>query len=126
MYIFCSPIESAVKDLRRTWKFLVRQNSLKNAITDTIHNRIVRTNYRHRMFRSKNSPKKEKLVTEDDYAVQKFLIKPNATPANDSAFVDDDMESDSNVTSEEDSELEINSDSDNDYSETESNYDDDE
>ena len=36
------------------------------------------------------------------------------------------MESDSNVTSEEDSELEINSDSDNDYSETESNYDDDE
>ena len=77
------------------------------------------------MFRSKNSPKKEKLVTEDDYAVQKFLIKPNAipAPANDSAFVDDVKESDTNVTSEEDSELDINSDSDSDYSETESNYD---
>ena len=75
------------------------------------------------MFRSKNSPKKEKLVTEDDYAVQKFLIKPNATPANDSAFVDDDMASDTNVTSEEDSELESDSDSNSDYdnSDTESN-----
>ena len=77
------------------------------------------------MFRSKNSPKREKLVTEDDYAVHKFFVKPNATPANDSAFVDDDMASDTNVTSEEDSELEISSDSDNDYSETESNYEDD-
>ena len=74
------------------------------------------------MFRSKNSPKKEKLVTDDDYAVHEFFVKPNAIPANDSAIVVD-MESDTNVTSEEDSELEIDSDSDNDYSDTESNDD---
>ena len=75
------------------------------------------------MFRSKNSPKKQKLVTEDDYAVDKFFVKPNATTANDSAFVDDEMESDAIVTSEEDSELESDSDSNSDYdnSDTESN-----
>ena len=72
------------------------------------------------------------VVMEDDYAVHKFFVKPNATSSNaaatnDSAFVDDnEMESDTNVSSEEDSDLETDSetDSDYDYSETESNDDD--
>ena len=97
-------METAQKSTRKIWKFQVRQNSLKNAIEDTLHHRIVRTNYIQRSFREKKKKKKHPNKTADDRLVLSFFA--NVKAPNDSGINDlseSESESDSDLESESDS-----------------------
>ena len=101
-------METAQKSTRKIWKFEVRQNSLKNAIADTLHKRTIRTNYVQRSFREKKKKKKHPNKTADDRLVLSFFANVKVP---DDSGINDDL---SNSESESDSDFESESDSDSD------------
>ena len=115
------PLECGHKDRRRIWRYHTRQDCLENAITDTMHYLVVKTNYIQRSLREKVKKKKDPLVTDVDRIVASMFV--DSGYPDDSGFVENneipeessDSSNESESNDESDSEIDAEWDSDSEY-----------